>query len=915
MVAASEYRERLMNPPPAARGYTRWWWYGGAVTREEIDRQLEMMRAANIGGVEVACVYPLQMDGGEVPNRHFGSPAFLELLRYAAGRCRDLGLAFDVTLGSGWPFGGPFIPEDMAPELLIPYVQLCSGPAEFSFDYTGAFAGDPVCAVMGRLEAGRLAADSLCDITDQLERTWIYSWPYGYMFRNLAIPAGDWQVTLFVSGRYRQQVGKAMPGMEGYAMDHCRADVAQRYFSQLGELLIDTLGSENVRSVFCDSIELEGNNWTPILLDEFARRRGYQLQSYLPLLWNQGQGAEDVRHDFYQTMSELTIENFFDPLAAWCETHGVQSRVQAHGTWGDILRVYGSAHIPEGETFGEGDVYEVNTVHRRLASSAAHVYGRPVVSNESFTWLRMPRFLVNLEMIKLAADAIFLDGINHIINHGYSYSPESVGAPGWVFYASSVISHTNTWWPFYGEVSHYIHRVSAMLQRGRSVAEIGVYLPQHDIWSENPMAELHMSMRLESYLGRETLTAIQKAGYWFDFLNDEALTELGTCTGQGLSLSGSTYRTLVLIGVKRVPEAVAESLADFVRQGGTLVAVETIPHRGCGFQNSEGKARRVQELMEPLFKGKPGCWHSVGDGWTLHVADRGEALLQALAQAQAPDCCIQSPQGTVGYVHRRDGRDEIYFLANVSREEAPVEAVFASAPLGCVVLDPWTGEGIEPQSVVRDGQSTTLGLTLPPGGSCFAIFSPNLDTPATAELPGRETEAVLPEDWTLTLPRLGKSWHIGELQTWETLPESRYVCGQGIYTNRFHVESKREGRYLLVFSRVHEAAEVWVNGVWAGTVIKRPYEVDITGCMQAGCNEIEVRVVNLWFNRCLDPDREEPAASEIHSPHWPYFTSIIDDWRASRLYTGLEREMVRELQPSGLAGAVAVVREVKPPCG
>ncbi len=910
----AEYRKRLMEPPAAARGYTRWWWYGGAVTREEIDRQLGLMHAANLGGVEVALIYPLQMDGGGVTNRHFGSPEFLELLRYASNQCRELGMAFDVTLGSGWPFGGPFITEDMAPNLLIPYSHLCSGPSVFSFDYTGAFAGDPVCAVMGRVERGQLVTESLRDITEKLERTWIYSWPYGYAFRDLEIPPGEWQVTLFVSGRYRQQVGKAMPGMEGYAMDHCRRDVAELYFEHLGAVILHSLGSENVRSVFCDSIELEGNNWTPSLLEEFAKRRGYQLQPYLPLLWNQGHGAADVRHDFYQTMSELTIENFFDPLTAWCEARGVQSRVQAHGTWGDILRAYGSAHIPEGETFGEGDVYEVNTVHRRLASSAAHVYDRPLVSNESFTWLRMPRFLVNLEMIKLAADAIFLDGMNHIINHGYSYSPEAAGEPGWVFYASSMISHTNTWWPFYADVSQYIHRVSAMLQRGRSVAEVGIYLPQHDIWAQNPMAELHMSMRLESHFGRDALTAVQKAGYWFDFLNDDALTKLGSSSTQGLLLHGNTYRTLLLIGVERVPESVAESLADFVRQGGTLIAVETIPHLGCGFRNSEAKARRVQELMQPLFSDEWGVWHSVGSGRTIRVADRDEGLLQALHQAQTPDCCVRSPQSTVGYVHRRDGEEEIFFLANVSRERAPVEAAFAAVPSGCVLLDPWTGTIFQPQAVTREGRTTTLRLTLPAGGSCFAVFTPVLGLPVPAGLPTRETAVTLPADWTLTLPSLGQPWNIGELRTWETLPESRYFCGQGTYTNHFTLASKKDGRYWLRFSAVHEAADVWINGIRAGAVIKRPYEVDITRCVREGRNEVEVRVVNLWFNRCLDHDLAEPTAKATYSEYWPHFTSIIDEWRATRLYTDLERDMIDELQPSGLAGEVTVVWEGSSSC-
>ena len=45
---------------------------------------------------------------------------------------------------------------------------------------------------------------------------------------------------------------------------------------------------------------------------------------------------------------------------------GSTSRIQAHGTWGDILQAYGAADIPEGETFSEWDKYSVNTVHLSL---------------------------------------------------------------------------------------------------------------------------------------------------------------------------------------------------------------------------------------------------------------------------------------------------------------------------------------------------------------------------------------------------------------------------------------------------------------------------------------------------------------------------------------------------------------------
>ena len=78
----------------------------------------------------------------------------------------------------------------------------------------------------------------------------------------------------------------------------------------------------------------------------------------------------------------------------------------------------------------------------RLAASAGHVYGRNIVSNETFTWLKRPRFTETLEEMKAAVDAVFCDGMNMIVNHGYAYSPEKAGRRGWPFYASTHINHT-----------------------------------------------------------------------------------------------------------------------------------------------------------------------------------------------------------------------------------------------------------------------------------------------------------------------------------------------------------------------------------------------------------------------------------------------------------------------------------------
>ena len=66
MDMAKDYLALLSAPPGGARGWTRWWWYGCCVTRGEIDRELDFMHAAGIGGVELQILYPLEADDPEM---------------------------------------------------------------------------------------------------------------------------------------------------------------------------------------------------------------------------------------------------------------------------------------------------------------------------------------------------------------------------------------------------------------------------------------------------------------------------------------------------------------------------------------------------------------------------------------------------------------------------------------------------------------------------------------------------------------------------------------------------------------------------------------------------------------------------------------------------------------------------------
>jgi hypothetical protein len=74
--------------------------------------------------------------------------------------------------------------------------------------------------------------------------------------------------------------------------------------------------------------------------------------------------------------------------------------------------------------------------------------------------------------------------------------------------------------------------------------------------------------------------------------------------------------------------------------------------------------------------------------------------------------------------------------------------------------------------------------------------------------------------------------------------------GTAIYTKSFSLpESFRDKRVRLDLGRVSSVADVYVNGAHAGTLVWRPYQLDITDLLKPGENEIKILVTNTEANQ------------------------------------------------------------------
>lgn len=854
-------QERFRHPPEDSKIMVRWWWFGPAVTAEELDREVRQMKEAGIGGFEVATVYPLTLDdpGKGLINLGWLSPEHLAAISTTARAGHALGMRMDMTMGTGWPYGGPHITPDLAAKRL----QCLRFPIEKGVEtIPGPQLKDGQRFVAAFVASGyesHFDANSAQQITPQADGS----------FRIPASAGGPRVLLVFIMGLTEQQVKRSAVGAEGLVLDHYSRAAVQKHFEAVGAPL-EKAGNGYIRAMFCDSLEVYAADWTGEFLEEFQRRRGYDLTPHLPaLISDSGPQTAALRHDWGETLTDLLDENFLAPFQAWCHAHHVLARVQAYGQPPAQLSSYRFADLPEGEQ-GDTRGHWNDFTATRWASSAAHAYGVPVTSAEAWTWIHALPFRATPLDFKAMADEYFVEGINQLVDHGWPYSPPGVPEPGWHFYAAGAMNAHNPWWFAMPDLAQYLQRASFVLRQGRPANDIAVYLPTHDAWAALTPGRVNLWQETWHQLGLAVLPSLLEAGYNLDFVDDQILAQQGRIEKGKLAIANQKYSIVVMPGIERIPPATLTKLGEFARSGGILIATRRLPSLGPGFLHQDTESAEVVRQVEDLFKIPSAPGH--------FVADENKPLEDELTRLYPPDVAFSPHTRDLGFIHRHTDTSEIYFIANLSNHPVQATATFRVKGKNAEWWNLFTGEVTE--AVPDSAGNSVLKLDMEPYGSRLVVFSDRKTAKAHGPAEALPESLDLSTGWQVTFEGTGKQVTMDSLHSWTELDGMEYFSGRATYQKKFAapagffahgaraVLNFGEGTPLPIQERTHfqawldgpvrEAAEVYVNGQRVGAVWHPPYELDVTSYLHAGENELRVVVGNLAVNEMAGsppPDR------------------------------------------------------------
>jgi len=902
-----------------SKPWSRWWWMGSSVNPSDLKAAMEAYSKAGLGGLEITPIYGVH--GYEDKFVKFLSPAWVENFKYTLQEGKRLDLGIDLAMASGWPFGGLWVtPEDACKYMSVQSYALNGGE---QLQAKVAMVQTPMLRTISRpkLEISQLKypvsanADSLQNwaieqvrypIPMPLQTLMAYSDKKEIVNLtakvdtdgklNWTAPAGNWKLYAVFEGWHGKMVERAGPGGEGDVIDHFSSTAIDNY---LGHFTTSFKNQDisGLRAWFNDSYEVDDArgeaDFTPLMFDEFQKRRGYDLRNYIPALI--GEDYEDnnsrVLCDYRETISDLILEKYTQRWHDWAAKGGKIIRNQAHGAPANILDLYGAADIPETE--GE-DIVKIKT-----ASSSAHVTGKKLASSESATWLK-DHFEASLADVKQAIDRFLLAGINHVFYHGTTFSPQNAPWPGWMFYAAVHFGPTNTFWNDFGTLNTYITRSQSFLQRGKPDNDILLYYPISDEYAVRGRSLLlHFDGAAKGSSVRAAAENLFEKGYAFDYISDRQILKLESKQGQILT-GGISYQTILLPPVKLIPVETFEKIIDLAK-GGATVLMEQLPEDVPGMSKFTERKAKFQELKTSLkFVSSEGIQKAkVGKGEIL-VGNLSGLLVQAKIRREAMfDKGLQC-------IRRIDGNTTIYFIANrgtaIVDGMVPIETKIGSA----VLYNPMNGQFGKTTTKISVS-SDEVYLQLNPGESCLVqVFTGKVVAPEYAYMKSSGDKINLDANWVLTFvsggPELPQPLKISKLGSWTDIEGNSYKAfsGTAVYKTTFAKPLGETKYYRLELGKVAHSARITLNGKELVTLIGPPFSIDISASEMKRENTLEISVTNLMGNRIAEMERKGQPYKIFYNVNFPAYKAT------NRGANGLFTTSDWQPQESGLFGPVTL---------
>jgi hypothetical protein len=846
--------------PPREYGAIHWAIWGGPLTEERITTEFDALSQM---GMYVVNFGPAR---GMTPK--YLSPEHLALTKFAVAEARKRGMKVWLADEGSYPsgFAGGRISEEY-PQLtmqgIVADVHVSIAPGQtiampVPVDTLAAMAVNmpapprPAPAAMGpamgvsATPGGPVGppegtALTLPIVDGQIKWT--------------APPDGHWEIQ-FIRHVFRSSPTRYINRADGtyskdslYSLiDYLNPDATKAFLKSTHEVYKGLFGDEfgsTVIGFFADEPDYTGfKPWTPTLLEQFREKKGYDLQPYLPLLFapKMTDEAWRVKADYWDVWSGIFSNSFFGVLGDWARQNHLEYLVHLNHeelmlnlsrgedlirNEGDFFRDMRHIEVPGVDNLSQllpamvnadDPTYSINNNFPKLASSAAHLFGRPRVWTEEGGGLGIDgKFQVDYQLVE-GFTALQLQG--------------ALGRSGMNGAAGPIPVS-----PAFSMLAWYTNRAGYLMSIGRPAAQVALYHPANSMWLGDEDAD-RSTTKLSKQLLEHQID--------FDYFDEQSLRSVATLEKDGFrNLSGQLYRAVIVPSSVVITRASLDRLRSFASTGGKVIFIGSTPSM----------------VVDRTFL-HPDAAPDLS--FAMHEAS-GDLTPTVIADLPKPDFVLDQPSPLIRYNHRAWRDADLYFIFNESNEEQ----VRTATVLGhgrAQVWDLAAGQIHPMLDATAQGDLVQLPLVLEPYEARLIVIGP---LPANASAPepvlaSRKLVQELDGDWSLSVN--GQSF-TAPLKSWQDLGV-KDVSSPGTYTKVFNLSAKPAGkrRILLECADLRDYAHLRLNGVDLQARGWQPYRWDVTKALKPGRNVVEIEVRAVPPGRGPAPAPPSPAAGTRPQP-------------------------------------------------
>lgn len=736
-----------------------------------------------------------------------------------------------------------------------------------------------------------IVSENIINLTDKMTSDGNLTWE---------VPNGNWTIVRFGHINMRLTNKPAVPEATGWESSKLDKIAIENHLrnGMIGNLIKDggPIGNGKLHGLLIDSWESHVPTWTinsEDMFSEFETRRGYSMKTYLPATMGYIVDSPEITtkflRDLRHTMDDVFIDNFFKHFAT--VAHDMGAEVYTEGAGGEVLpidpmRYYGVSDIPMTEFWYPKAPSAQNEYAKPVfnAASATHLYNKPVLAAEACTQVGV-KWNEHPFSVKYLIDYNFTKGVNHLVFHTFSHTPQKNVYPGSSFGGNLgfPLVREQTWWKYMKDWTDYLARNQYVLQQGEYVADVLRYYGDD---YERPPFDLDDFPK----------------GYRFDYLNAEILQEkLSVKNGKLHIENGGDYKIITLRDSESMLLSTVKKLKDLVLNGAVILGNKPID--SPSLMDDKNDLVELQNISNELWGASKSGVKQVGKGKVYW----GKTLAEVLNEENI-DHDVIVPQGLdINWIHRKTDDADIYFIASKHNKPIDVALSFRINTRVPQIWDAFTGNQQEAKIWSKLDGRTNIALSLPSSGSAIVVFSKGDQTPYTSKVTynksvildsktgwyninnSQDYSKVYWKDGNFTASNAGnyvfyqneketkntisikeislqKNWELSFEKGWDTpvtlqIPELKsltqlennavkHYSGTTTYSKTFNLDHKGNVT-MLDLGTLANIAELWCNGKKVGVKWAPPFEFDVSKYVKKGENKIEIMVTNTWRNQLI----------------------------------------------------------------